>query len=172
MSVSGRLSNLKRLSVSTMTNPLETDLAVFLPWLKTQIPLLNHMGMGELRYDSDVLIMPAELAPNVNDKGTGFGGSMATLATLCGWSLVTLGLRREGLDCDVMIRDSELKYLAPVTTDFAARAEFPHTDWAGFVSYLQANGRSRIKLEVSIVDAGSESAALTLSGTYFARIRD
>ncbi len=149
---------------------LETDPERFLPWLQAQIPLLTHMGMKPLHFAGDTLVMAAELAPNVNDKGTGFGGSLATLATLCGWTLVTLGLRREGLDCDVMIRDSQLKYLAPVTGDFAAQAAFPESEWPGFVSYLQEHGRSRVTLNVVITQQG-ESPALTLTGTYFAKIR-
>ncbi len=149
---------------------LETDPERFLTWLQEQIPLLNHMGMKPLHFADNTLVMAAELAPNVNDKGTGFGGSLATLATLCGWALVTLRLRREGLNCDVMIRDSQLKYLAPVSSNFAAQAEFPESEWSGFSNYLKEKGRSRVTLNVVITQQG-ESPALTLTGTYVAVVR-
>ncbi|WP_261842081.1 thioesterase domain-containing protein [Aliamphritea ceti] len=158
------------MSDSLLNSYLDTDPEKFLPWLQEQIPLLNHMGMKPLHFADNTLVMAAELAPNVNDKGTGFGGSLATLATLCGWALVTLKLRSVGLDCDVMIRDSQLKYLAPVTGDFAAQAELPKSEWPGFIHYLQEKGRSRVTLNVVIMQQG-ESPALTLTGTYVALIR-
>ena len=139
----------------------------FLLWLKGQIPLINHMGFGDLIYDGRSLQMPAELAPNVNDKGTGFGGSLSTVATLCGWAMVTLYLREQGLDCDVMIRDSQLKYLAPVTGDFAAVVELPEqTELDTFLSYMEEKGRGRLNLEIEVRQG--DKVAMTLSGAYVA----
>lgn len=145
-----------------------TDL--FLQWLKTQIPLLNHMGLGDLEFDGHKLVLPAALAPNVNDKGTGFGGSLATLATISGWCLTTLLLRERSLDCDVMIRDCEMRYLAPVTGDFHAEVSLPDSDQvAGFLVRLNEKGRARLALDVSVIQAGSK--ALTMRGNYVAILR-
>jgi len=139
----------------------------FLDWLKGEIPLINHMGFGDLIYDGRSLQMPAELAPNVNDKGTGFGGSLATLATLCGWAMVTLYLREQGRDCDVMIRDSQLQYLAPVTGDFAAVTSLPEeSELTTFMSYMDTKGRGRMSLEVEVRQG--DVVAMKLSGAYVA----
>lgn len=139
----------------------------FLDWLKGEIPLINHMGFGDLVYDGRSLQMPAELAPNVNDKGTGFGGSLATLATLCGWAMVTLYLREQGRDCDVMIRDSQLQYLAPVTGDFVAVTELPEdAELTTFMSYMDNKGRGRLNLEVEVRQG--DKVAMKLSGAYVA----
>ncbi|SFG07667.1 YiiD C-terminal domain-containing protein [Neptunomonas qingdaonensis] len=143
---------------------------VFLQWLKTQIPLLNHMGLGDLEFDGSKLRLPAALAPNINDKGTGFGGSLATLATISGWCLTTLLLRDRFLDCDVMIRDCEMRYLAPVNGDFHAEVSLPDTDQVdGFLARLKEKGRARLALDVSVIQDGRK--ALTMQGNYVAIVR-
>lgn len=143
---------------------------LFLQWLKTQIPLLNHMGLGDLEFDGSKLLLPAALAPNVNDKGTGFGGSLATLATISGWCLTTLLLRNQSLDCDVMIRDCEMRYLAPVKGDFHAEVSLPDTDKVdGFLVRLEEKGRARLALDVSVIHNGEK--ALTMQGNYVAILR-
>ncbi|WP_290700766.1 YiiD C-terminal domain-containing protein [Amphritea sp.] len=139
----------------------------FIDWLKGQIPLINHMGFEEPAYDGRSLTLSAALAPNVNDKGTGFGGSLATLATLCGWAMVTLYLKEQGRDCDVMIRDSQLKYLAPVTGDFSAITVLPEqAELDTFISYMDNKGRGRLNLEVEVRQG--DKVAMTLSGAYVA----
>ena len=146
----------------TTSNPEQ-----FLVWLKTQIPLLNHMGLGELEYDGKRLVLPAELAPNINDKGTGFGGSLATLATISGWCLTTLLLREQSLDCDVMIRDCEMQYIAPITNDFYAQVVVPSTLGVdSFLLRLKEKGRARLTLDVSIKQNGI--VALKMTGNYVA----
>ncbi len=142
----------------------------FLQWLKTQIPLLNYMGLGDLEFDGSKLCLPAELAPNINDKGTGFGGSLATLATISGWCLTTLLLRNWSLDCDVMIRDCEMRYLAPVTGDFHAEVALPDSDIVdSFLLRLKEKGRARLALDVFVIQDGKK--ALSMQGNYVAVLR-
>jgi len=139
----------------------------FLDWLRGQIPLINHMGFKPLQFDGSSLTMSAELAPNVNDKGTGFGGSLATVATLCGWSLITLHLRSLGRDDDVVIRNSQLEYFLPVTEDFAAVASLPDAETlAGFNARMEAKGRARMDLIIEINQG--DKVALRLTGSYVA----
>lgn len=139
----------------------------FLQWLKGQIPLINHMGVKPLEYDGKSLVMAAELAPNVNDKGTGFGGSLATVATLCGWSLITLYRREQGFDNDVVIHQSELEYLAPVTGDFAAYVSLPDTETlAEFDRKMAVKGSARLPLTIEVRQ--QDKVAMRLSGAYVA----
>jgi thioesterase domain-containing protein len=145
----------------------DQDAQSFLEWLKGQIPLINHMGFAPLQWDGQTLAMGAALAPNVNDKGTGFGGSLATVATLCGWSIVTLHLRELGRDDDVVIANSQLEYFLPVTSDFTAITCLPDADVLSvFDSKMAAKGRARMDLVIEIEQAGK--TALRLTGTYVA----
>ena len=47
----------------------------------SQIPITAHMGVEVVHYDRHNLELAAPLAPNENDKGTGFGGSRSSLLT-------------------------------------------------------------------------------------------
>lgn len=142
----------------------------FLARLQKQIPLLRHMGIDQLSYQSAGLLISAALAPNVNDKGTGFGGSLATLATIGGWSLVTRLLEDQQLDCEVMIRDSQLTFLAPVTAAFSAWAALPAPEAvAGFLQRLRQHGQARLALQVRVQQQGEDK--LTMQGNYVARLR-
>jgi len=139
----------------------------FLSWLRTQIPLINHMGFKPLQYDGRSLVMSAELEPNINDKGTGFGGSLATVATLCGWSMVTLYRREQGFDNDVVIHTSELEYLRPVTGDFAAHVALPDTEaLATFDAKMAERGKARLDLIIEVRQG--EKVAMRLNGSYVA----
>ncbi len=149
---------------------IEQDSALFLEWLKTEIPLLNHMGIKKLDFDGESLAMAAALSPNVNDKGTGFGGSLATFATISGWSLTTLLLRERGLDCDVMIRDCQLNFQAPVTDDFIAKVSLPsELEVEGFLDRLVEKGKARLGLNIAILQ--SEQSKLLMTGNYVAVTR-
>lgn len=145
----------------------ETSAIEFLDWLKGQIPLINHMGFLPLQWDGKKLVMSAQLEPNVNDKGTGFGGSLATVATLCGWSIITLYLREQGRDDDVVIRDSHLEYFLPVTSDFSAITSLPASDQlAQFDIKMNQKGRARMDLIIEIHQ--DDKPAMKLSGSYVA----
>ena len=68
------------------------------------------------------LCLRAPLGPNVNDKGTAFGGSLVSLMTLAGWCLVSGRLQQAGLEAEVYVADSQVRYLAPLRADLMAEA--------------------------------------------------
>lgn len=150
-----------------MTKPPTIQPAEFLAWLRGQIPLLEHLGIERLDWDGRRLEIPTPLAPNVNDKGTGFGGSQAAIATVAGWCLTTLCLRERGLDCDVVIADSQLQYLQPVTADFVTRVcvEDPAAVEA-LVARLHERGRGKLALTVEV--CCQQQLCMRLQGVYVA----
>ena len=86
------------------------------------MPPVAALGLRIADAEGDRLSLHAPLAANVNDKGCAFGGSLASLMTLAGWSLLTLRLMRAGVDADVYVADSEVKYRAPLFDDLRAEA--------------------------------------------------
>lgn len=142
--------------------------------LETQIlehiPLARAMQLKVPRYTGVTIEMAAPLAPNINDKGCAFGGSMASLLTLAGWGLIELGLRAEGLDCDVYIGDSQLRYHAPVWGELLGSARFAE---AGAMQALLASVREHGKGRADVVCeiAGDTSPAATLTARFFAKLR-
>lgn len=144
-----------------------TDTTDFLTWLKPRIPLLEHLGIDSLNWDGQTLEIPTPLAPNVNDKGTGFGGSQAAIATVAGWCLTTLCLKERGLQCDVVIADSHLKYLKPVTADFMTRVTLAEVADADALAARVAK-RSKGKLELTVEVVCGDQVCMRLEGVYVA----
>jgi thioesterase domain-containing protein len=135
---------------STTEQPLrrlQDKLALMPPVRAIEIRVAQHMN-GRLR-----LIAP--LAPNVNDKGCAFGGSLASLMTLAAWGLATLELAVAGFeDAEVYVQDSRLHYLAPLYDDLRAEAWLHDgQQWASFVSTYRERGKARARLGAEIRDA-------------------
>lgn len=132
------------------------------------IPLARAMAMSVSAYDGDSLTLSAPLAPNINDKGCAFGGSLVSLMTLAGWGLVKLALDRQGRDCDIYVQDSDVRYLAPVWNDFDAVARL--VDRESFVAMAEAltsRGRARTRVRC-VVPLPDGSAAATLEARFVA----
>ena len=138
----------------------------FLSWLHQAIPLTAAMQIDEINYTGSQLHLSAPLEPNLNDKGTGFAGSIASIATLSGWCLLTLWLRERGVDADVMIAKSEQRYLAPVTGRLKAVASLPDDAVVEqFWQRFQEKQRARLPISVAL---GHEQTVFELQGDYAA----
>jgi len=142
--------------------------AAFERQLLADIPLARAMQLRVVDGGGDALRMAAPLAPNINDKGCAFGGSIASLMTLAGWGLIVLRLRARGHRCDVYVQDSTLRYLAPVWTDLDVEARLADGEsWDAFFSALDARGRARARVVARI--AGSDGAdAVTFEARFVA----
>lgn len=107
----------------------------------------------------------APLAPNLNHRDTAFGGSVAALAILAGWTLVHVRLRDAGIAAHTVIQTSEVRYLAPIEAPFEAEARPPApTAWKRFLATLKRRGRGRVHLQVGVRSDGAVVA--TLEGAY------
>ncbi|MBD8872145.1 YiiD C-terminal domain-containing protein [Rhodanobacter sp. DHB23] len=149
-----------------MTDHDASDLIRF---IRDKIPLARAMELELLAHDEDRLALRAPLAPNVNDKGCAFGGSLVSLMTLTGWGLAELALRARGHHCDVFVGESTVRYLQPVWADFHAEARLAAgADWASFFDTLQARGKARIEVACSVPGADGKPAA-TLSARFVAK---
>ena len=141
-------------------------------FIREEIPLAKAMDLQLGRYDVDTLSLYAPLAPNVNDKGCAFGGSLVSLMTLSGWALVELALRTRGLACDVFVAESGVRYLAPLWQDFRADARVAdEANWDTFFATLAARGRARISVDCVVPGADGQPAA-TLAARFVAKRRE
>lgn len=142
----------------------------FLQWLHREIPLTAAMQIDSVEFDGERLSLHAPLAPNLNDKGTGFAGSTSGLATLSGWCVITLWLQSRGIEADVMIARSEIEYRAPLMTDLNTQVELPDAaSLEQFEQRLLDRGRARLPLQVTLGEPNAP--VLVLSGDYAARLR-
>ena len=137
------------------------------------MPPLAAMQVQVVACDGHRLRLTAPWAANVNDKGSAFGGSMASLMTYAGWGLATLQLQQAGMRADVFVADSTVRYLKPLYADLCAEAMLaPGQSWESFLATLAQRGRARIHLQARIVQAEGDGAPdqvmADLAGRYVA----
>ena len=133
--------------------------------IHTDIPLARHIGVRVSHFDGQSLVLSAPLAANSNHKGTAFGGSLFSLAVLAGWGLLTLKLAERGVEGELVIQDSKVSYLLPVTGDIVACATLPEAkELNRFLTAVERYRKGRIRLSVSIEHAGRE--AVHFDGTF------
>ena len=155
-----------------MTSP-DTPLLArqLIQFIRTTIPLAEAMDLQLAGFDANSLTLFAPLPPNVNDKGCAFGGSLVSVMTLSGWALVELALRRRGVDCDVFVAESSVRYLAPLWDDFHSQARLADdADWTTFFSTLENRGRARIAVDCVVPGQNGEPAC-TLNARFVAKRR-
>jgi thioesterase domain-containing protein len=151
--------------------PRDATADALVRFIRDEIPLARAMDLQLHAHSADRLSLAVPLAPNVNDKGCAFGGSLVSLMTLAGWALVELALRERGEDCDVFVGESTVRYLAPVWTDFRADAVLaPESDWTTFFATLQTRGRARIEVACEVPGDDGKPAA-TLAARFVAKRR-
>lgn len=132
--------------------------------LHHEIPLSREMGIHVAHYDGTHLRLSAPLAPNINHKCTAFGGSLYSLAVLCGWGMMHLKLEEAGLHRHIVIQQADIAYLLPVAEDMQAECSVAQATLDRFMSMLKKHGRARLALEVLI--KRGQQVAVKFTGRY------
>ena len=132
-----------------------------MPPVQALQPEIAHWQTGVLR-------LRAPLTANINDKGCAFGGSLVSLMTIAAWGLVALELETAGLQADIFIADSQVRYLKPVFEDIVVEAAFDEASVrVSLAQTLATQGRAKIHLTArTLLADGSEAAVFT--GRYVA----
>jgi thioesterase domain-containing protein len=136
---------------------MEADASTQLEAKFRAMPPVVAMQASIVGLEADCLRMRAPLGANVNDKDSAFGGSLASLMTLCGWGLVTQRLQELDVVAEVFVADSQVRYLSPLHADLAAEARLAEGEsWDSFICTLSKRGRARIGLQakVALPDGG------------------
>lgn len=126
------------------------------------------MGVAADSYDGDTLVLSAELQPNINIHGTAFGGSLYSLAALCGWSLLRLRLEDLSLQAEVVVGSARIDYRKPVRSRLVARAACGARELQAFLERVRRGRRAGIDVPVAIgsVNGGEWREAALFTGTY------
>ena len=132
------------------------------------MPAVAALQLRVADWNQDGLSLVAPLAPNVNDKGSAFGGSLVSVMTLAAWSLMSATLDATGHDADVYVQDSSVRYLAPLYEDLLARARLaPGQNWETIIATFAQRSKARAQLQVEIHDA-SGRLCCALEGRFVA----
>ena len=136
--------------------------------IRGTIPLSEAMQFRIDSLDLEAIEVSAPLPPNVNIHGTGFAGSIYSIAVLTGWALCTHILEEMDLDADLVVARAEIKYRAPVTGDLRCRTRADAAARAQFLRDLGERGKGILPL---VVELGDKPEAVLQAG-YCAIARD
>lgn len=136
------------------------------------MPPVALMQLAIDGFDGECLRLRAPLSVHVNDKGCAFGGSLASMMTLASWGLVSLHVEEAGLDADIYVADSQLRYLAPLFGDLVVEARLaPESDWPTFLATLRERGRARASLQArALTPEGAAATEFTARYAAIARV--
>jgi len=136
-------------------------------YLKEHIPLSARMGVRVVEAGAGGVSIEVPIEPNLNHRSTAFGGSVATLAILAGWTLVHLRLRAEGLVAQTVIQSTDVRYDAPIHGDFrAVTGPVEPTAWERFTRGVRKHGKGRLHVSAVVLAEGVPAA--TFTGAYVA----
>lgn len=141
------------------------DAAEATAYLHQHIPVTRAMQIEVLPPATAALTLEAKLAPNLNHQETAFGGSIASLGILAGWTLIHLQLHGDGHRYQIVIQRSEMEFLKPIEADFQAECSYPDESvWEQLYAGLDRKGRARLELESSVILNGETAARI--QGTF------
>ncbi|MGN0064800.1 MAG: YiiD C-terminal domain-containing protein [Nocardioides sp.] len=126
------------------------------------IPILGHMGIEvlEASAESSAVLLPH--AANRNHFGTAYAGSLFSAGEMLG-GLVGLALEVEGTV--PLVKQMEVEFLRPATSDVVARAGLSPDEVARVRAEASATGRASFTLVATLTDAEGTVVART-TGQY------
>jgi len=139
-------------------------------YLREHVPLTRHIDIHAGLHTAKWFELNAPLAPNLNDKHTAFGGTLATLCTLSGWCVVSYLCREADIKVDIAVTESHIRYHMPVTSDpVAARTWFPDQALVdSFVQDLNQQGKTRLELRAEV--KADDQVAASFNSEYYVRV--
>lgn len=132
--------------------------------LYKHIPLAKHLGIQIEKFTGNDFSIHAPLEPNINDKGTAFGGSLYSIAVLCGWGFLQLKCSEAKLKVETVIHKAQVKYILPVEGEFTAKTSLDEIEWSHWLPVLKNGQRVRIPLNVDVFCDGEK--VLSFIGKY------
>ena len=122
-----------------------------------------HIRVVSCGADGVALLMPH--APNRNHKNTVFGGSIALVATACGWAAVHTHFPEA--DGNIVIQQGETRYLRPARNGLnAVTRSAGAEDWQEMRDMFARRGKGKIVLKTEVFSEGELAAVFT--GTFVA----
>jgi thioesterase domain-containing protein len=110
---------------------------------------------------SDEIRVKAPLSPNINIHGTGFAGSLYSVAVLTGWALCTHLIDEAGIDADLVVARAEISYRAPVNGDIECSCRASVEQRGLFLQAIHERGKGKLALDIAVGDLPQASLQAT-----------
>ena len=143
------------------------DLNAFETECRRDIPLLTAMHLSFVDFDNLTLTMEAPLAPNINNKGTAFGGSIASICLFGGWAVSTLAFLDNGIEnTEIVVYKNEMTFERPARGHLTVTATIKPDDFEACLARLKANDPERIRLDIHVDLFHEDKRCATMQGLY------
>ena len=127
------------------------DLQRFEAECRQDIPLLTAMHLSFVTFDDLMLTMEAPLEPNINNKGTAFGGSIASICLFGGWAVSTLAFMDNDIhNTEIVVFKNELTFERPARGHLTVQAYIKPDDFEACLARLRAGDPDRIRLDIHV----------------------
>jgi thioesterase domain-containing protein len=137
--------------------------------LQDEIPIIRAMGIQLVGWDGTTVTVAAPLTPNQNHADTAFGGSIATIGIVAGYSLLHLIFLERQMSTRILIQKSATEYLRPIDEDMTATAGVANPAMLEeFLDTMKRKRRARMEIESSILCR--KAIAATHRGLFVAMV--
>lgn len=134
---------------------------------RLDIPLLDAMQLSFVTYEHLSLTMEAPLAPNINNKGTAFGGSIASICLFGGWAVATLAFIDHDIhNTEIVVFRNEMTFERPARGLLSVNAYVKPDDFEACLARLKAGDPSRIRLDIHVDLFHDDERCATMKGLY------
>ena len=124
----------------------------------------NVTGPG---YDDLELTMEAPLAPNINNKGTAFGGSIASICLFGGWAVSTLSFIDRGIhNTEIVVYGNEMTFERPARGLLNVRAFLDAEEFETCAAKLTEPDSGRIRFDVRVELSHDDKRCAVMRGVY------
>lgn len=137
----------------------------FEDFLHTEIPITKEMNFSVEEYTPMKVRIGAKLKPNINQQVIAFGGSVNSVMTICGWSLVLNNIYSVDPNAIVLIQKSSIEYFKKIESDFVAECKLINNEKREkFVKTYTRLGKARLEIHVTIKN--DEETMASFRGLY------
>ena len=136
--------------------------------VNSTIPVSKAIGWKIQSLTEHKIHCMTQLAPNINIHQTGFAGSLFAAAMATGWTLLKSWSDSQGTHCELVAAEANIKYLAPVESDFdcIASLDVKSKDYVKLKNRLAENKSCGFLLDVEIQCQGKLCARLSIQFVF------
>lgn len=126
-----------------------------------EIPITKALDIRIEDLTSNSIRVEAPFEANKNIHNTAFAGSIYTVGTIAGWSLVNSIAVNHQLKGSVVLAKADIQYKKPINGDIIAQCSVADASTIdSFIMSFQRKKRARISLEIEIIEDGVIKAQL------------
>jgi thioesterase domain-containing protein len=115
-------------------------------YILKNIPILGKLDFHVRSVENGKVVISAPFLPHVNHQNSVFGGSLGGILLLAGWAHVKYIM--DGIDpsANVVVQNSNVRYMKPVKNDFyAVSKEIPKEHLDKFLKTFKRFGKAKIR---------------------------